>query len=55
MLLADNPVLIKLREKEYLKWCENFDGPKKKIDTKKKDIEQTANILQGFILEIIGE
>jgi len=49
LILANNPNLITLREKEYLKWYEEFNGFKIKIDTKKNDILKTTKILLEFI------
>jgi len=42
-LLIKNPSLIKLREKKYLELYDNFDGIKFKIDTKKKEIDETVD------------
>lgn len=49
LMLANNPNLILLREKEYLMKYDKFNGLKIKIDTKKNNIEQTAKIFNKFI------
>lgn len=49
LMLANNPHLILIREKEYLKWYEEFKGFKTKIDTGKNDIRQSTILLNKFI------
>jgi len=49
LILANNPNLITFRKKEYLKWYEEFNGPKIKINTKKNNILQTTKIFLEFI------
>lgn len=53
LMLAENPDMILLREKEYEKWYEQFNGLKIKINTEKNNIKQTANILEDFV-ESVG-
>ncbi|MFA5019749.1 MAG: hypothetical protein WC533_01480 [Candidatus Pacearchaeota archaeon] len=49
LMLAENPDRIILREKEYEKWYNQFNGPKTRIDTARNNIEQTVIILEDFI------
>jgi thymidylate kinase len=49
IILAANPDMIILREKEYEKWYNHFDGPKIKINTWSNNIAQTARILENFV------
>jgi len=49
LILAENPDMITLREKEYEKWYEHFSGPKTRIDTEKNNIQQTARLLEDFV------
>ena len=52
LMLAENPGMITLREKEYERWYDQFNGPKIKIDTEKNNIQQTARILEEFVESI---
>lgn len=49
LILAENPDMIILREREYEKWYDQFNGPKIRIDTEKNNIKQTAKILEDFV------
>ncbi len=49
LMLAENPGLITLREREYEKWYEQFKGQKIMINTKEKNIEETARTLEKFV------
>jgi thymidylate kinase len=49
LILANNPSLIISREKEYIKWYNNFKGPKININTEKNNIEKASEILNNFI------
>ncbi len=52
LMLAERPSLIMIREKEYLKWYSNFNGPKIKINTKKNNIKKSSRILEKFIKDL---
>lgn len=54
-ILSNNPVLIKIRDKEYLKEYKRFKGPKRKINTKDNNIEQTARKLKIFVDTLINK
>jgi thymidylate kinase len=49
LMLAEHPEIITLREKEYEKWYDQFNGPKTRIDTEINSIKQTARILEDFV------
>lgn len=49
LMLAENPDMIRLREKQYESWYAQFDGPKMRIDTERNDIQQTARLLEEFV------
>jgi len=49
LILAENPYIIILREREYEKWYNQFDGPKIRINTQENNIKQTARILEEFV------
>jgi len=51
-MLAENPNMIALREKEYEKWYEQYKGSKIRINTQENNIRQTANILEEFVQSI---
>lgn len=55
LMLAKKPSLMTMREKEYSKWYSNFKGPKIKINTKKNNIKQTAQILKEFIKSLTNK
>jgi len=52
LILAENPHIITLREREYEKWYNRFDGPKIRINTQENNIKQTARILEEFVESI---
>jgi len=52
LMLVRNPRLITLREKEYLKWYNQFKGPKIKINTEDNNIRETSQLLYDFIQRV---
>jgi len=52
ILLAENPNLIKIREKEYLNHYNGFNGKKIIIDTTDKSKEKCGEILEKFVLNL---
>lgn len=52
LILAGNPEIITLREKEYKRWYDQFNGPKVRIDTQKNNIKQTTRTLEEFVESI---
>lgn len=55
LILANNPNLIFPRKKEYLKWYEQFKGPKIKINTEKNNADQTAEKVWYFINKLLNK
>ena len=55
LILANNPILISSKKREYQKWYEQFKGPKIKINTGKNNIKQSAKKVTNFINELFNK
>ncbi len=53
LMLVEHPEIITLREREYEKWYDRFEGPKIRIDTGRNNIQQTARTLKKFINNLL--
>lgn len=55
LILANNPILISSKKREYQKWYEQFKGPKIKINTEKNNIKQSTKKVTNFINKLFSK